>query len=248
MKLQQYLDYLVVWLQQQVKSNQVKGLILGISGGVDSAVCAALIKKAFPDLKQHLVLFMPCYSQPNDEKLVNELVTQLNLNYQIINLDNSYDNLIKSFQWDNNFQTKNKIALANCKSRLRMTTLYAFAKAYNFLVIGTSNQAEWYTGYFTKFGDGASDLAPLIHLNKQQVKEAAKLLKIPNSIILQLPSAGFWKGQTDEQDMGVSYNEIDKYLSNDNSNIDKKIIKKIEQMHNNTKHKRNPLIMPNKFN
>ena len=123
-----------------------------------------------------------------------------------------------------------KLAEANLKPRLRMITLYYFANKLNYLVAGTSNRSELKIGYFTKYGDGGADILPLGNLLKNQVKELAKYLDIPEKIINKPPSAGLWVGQTDEKEIGMSYNLLDKYLKTgklNNKIIEKKIQDKI---------------------
>lgn len=245
MKLEKYLDYLVSWLQEQVKLTNTKGLIVGVSGGVDSAVVAALIKRSFPD--NHLALFMPCESNPNDKILVEKLTNKLGLNLKVIDLNNSYQELKKSFQWSNVVDGSEKVALANCKSRLRMTTLYAWAKKVNYLVVGTSNFAEWYLGYFTKFGDGAADILPIVNLLKEEVKASAELLGIPEEIIAQPPTAGLWPYQTDEKELGITYCEIDNFLKGDVGSLSALNIAKITRIHNANIHKTKLAVFPEKI-
>ncbi|WP_338981611.1 NAD(+) synthase [Spiroplasma endosymbiont of Eupeodes luniger] len=245
MELQKYLDYLVQWLQEQVKLANAKGLIVGVSGGIDSAVTVALIKKAMSD--NHLAVFMPCYSSSNDEILVKKLLATLDLKLQIINLESAYNELQNNFNWHDGLSSLQQKALVNCKPRLRMTSLYALAQANEYLVVGTSNFDEWYTGYFTKHGDSACDILPLIHLLKSQINTAAKLLNIPQEIINQPPSAGLWAGQTDEKEMGITYAELDNFLNGQEKLLDNNIVTKIKMMHKNSEHKRKSAIIPKKF-
>src|SRR5690625_1762296 len=118
-----------------------------------------------------------------------------------------------------------------------MSTLYTIATNYKYLVVGTDNAAEWYTGYFTKYGDGGVDIQPIIDLRKEEVSEMAKFLELPQSVINKTPSADLWVGQTDEDELGTTYENIDKFL------IGKLIPKKDEQIikhiHCRTEHKRN---------
>ncbi|MGL5916143.1 MAG: NAD(+) synthase, partial [Culicoidibacterales bacterium] len=130
----------------------------------------------------------------------------------------------------------------NLRARLRMTTLYALAQNNGYLVVGTDNAAEWHTGYFTKFGDGGVDLVPLVHLTKGQVREAARLVGVPEQVITKAPTAGLWEGQTDENEMGTTYDMIDAYLLGQPvPEVDRKII---ERLHTVSAHKRTTAAAP----
>src|SRR5699024_6325417 len=132
---------------------------------------------------------------------------------------------------------KLKLTDANLRARLRMSTLYAVASQLNYLVVGTDNAAEWHTGYFTKYGDGGVDIQPIIDLTKREVGEMARYLKVPESVIDKPPSADLWEGQTDESELGTTYQAIDDFLDGKPvSNKDKQVI---EKLHQKTKHKRN---------
>jgi len=195
---------IVKWLKAKMKEAGAKGLICGISGGVDSAVVAALIKKSAGN--NHLCLIMPCHSIESDESDARLLAQKLSLNTEIIDLTTAYDAFIKILPEGTG------LAKANIKPRLRMITLYYFANNLNYLVVGTGNKSESLMGYYTKFGDGGVDLLPLGSLLKRQVWELAGHLSVPQVIIDKAPSAGLWRGQTDEAEMGIIYKELDYIL------------------------------------
>ncbi|HHX50472.1 MAG TPA: NAD(+) synthase, partial [Clostridia bacterium] len=160
-----------------------------------------------------------------------------NLPYQIIDLGPIYDLLVEVITRAMPGQEDaNDGALSNLKPRLRMATLYYVAACNNYLVLGTGNRSEIVTGYFTKYGDGGVDLEPLGHLLKTQVKELAYYLHVPEDIILKPPSAGLVAGQTDEQDLGLSYTELDHYLKTGQAN--KKTKERIEGLRKKSEHKR----------
>ncbi len=150
--------------------------------------------------------------------------------------------LKESGDWN---QEKAALGDANMRARLRMTTLYAVANNFGYLVVGTDNAAEWHTGYFTKYGDGGVDLVPLVHFTKGEVRELAKILGVPEEIINKAPSAGLWEGQTDENEMGTTYNMIDAYLKGEE--IPEKDRTIIERLHAVSEHKRNIAAHPPKF-
>ncbi len=227
-------DKLVKWLKAKMKEAGAKGLICGISGGIDSAVVAALIKKAAD--KNHLCLIMPCHSIKNDETDAKLLVKTIKLNLQRIELTGAYDALI------NVLPAASDLAKANLKPRLRMATLYYFANKLNYLVVGTGNKSEAMMGYFTKYGDGGVDLLPLANLLKRDVRKLAERLNVPQRIIDKPPSAGLWHGQTDEEEMGVTYNQLDAILEDLEKSrkpkAEKKVISKIKAKIKFSSHKR----------
>ena len=189
-------DEITVWLREQVGEANASGLVCGLSGGVDSAVVAALCKRAAG--QDTLALAMPCHSDPCDKEYAAKLAAQMELDLQEIALDGIYDALVELLPEGND------LARANLKPRLRMITLYFVANTRNYLVVGTGNKSEAMVGYFTKHGDGGVDLLPIGGLLKKEV--------IQLDIICRPPSAGLWPGQTDEAELGLSYAELDSVL------------------------------------
>ncbi|AHB36185.1 NAD(+) synthase [Spiroplasma apis] len=238
MYLEKYLNEVVDWLRMTVKNTGVSGLVVGISGGIDSAVVAALAKKAFPD--NYLTVWMPCNSSVLDENCKNELIEKLDLNCIDVNLTNTFETIKLALNASGVEQSN--LALANSKARLRMTTLYSIAQTKNYLVLGTDNADEWHIGYFTKFGDGGVDLLPIIHLLKREVKEAAKILGVPESIINRAPTASLWENQTDEEEIGFGYDLIDDYLLGKPVPMD--VEERIKYLHKISSHKRTSAPVP----
>jgi len=201
-------DNLVSWLQKQVQNAGLEGAVVGLSGGIDSSVTARLSQLAFGE--DVLAVIMPCHSNQKDREDALKVANKFGLEVLENDLSQVYDHFLSNLKESG--VEAGRLAEANIKPRLRMTALYYYAQAKNYLVVGTDNWSELKIGYFTKHGDGGIDLAPLGSLVKHEVKELAAVLEIPAEIIKKKPSAGLWEGQTDESEMGFSYQELDQYI------------------------------------
>lgn len=200
------------WLRKKVADAGAQGLVVGLSGGIDSAVVAALSKRAFPD--NSLGVVMPCFSPPQDAEDARLVAEHLGLRTQTVILDRVFADLLTELCGENySRQNERDLTVANIKPRLRMTTLYFHAARNRYLVAGTGNRSEIMIGYFTKYGDGGADLLPLANLLKIEVWELAGYLNLPERIIAKAPSAGLWHGHVDEEEFGFSYKELDDYLA-----------------------------------
>ena len=198
-------DEIAAWMQQLSRQAGTRGFVVGLSGGIDSAVTGALCKRAAGDAV--LGVWMPCHSLPEDEAFAYMAAEALGIEMITVDLCEVYDGFL------NALPTGNQMARANLKPRLRMSTLYYLAQANHYLVAGTGNKPEIGVGYFTKYGDGGVDLEPLGELYKHQVRELGRVLGVPQPIIDRAPSPGLWPGQTDEGEMGVTYAEIDAIMA-----------------------------------
>ena len=236
MGIEEKTNKIINWIKKQVIDAGKKGTVFGLSGGIDSAVIAALCKQAFPNDTKALIL--PCESNPSDITDALAVIDKFQINYQNIDLTPVYNNLLEIIKTDGN-----KMAKSNIKPRLRMIVLYYFANIFDYLVVGTGNKSEIAIGYFTKYGDGGSDILPLGNSYKNEVNSIAKYLNIPENIINKPPSAGLWQDQTDENEMGFSYEVLDKYLSTgiiDNPTTERNIL----NMKRTSEHKRNTPPIP----
>ena len=222
------------WLRERVSEAHAGGIVLGLSGGVDSSVLAALGREALGRDKVFGII-MPCHSIDEDEADAKLLAETVDVDFIRVDLTEVFDSMLKSIGGD-----LNSLVKSNMKARLRMVTLYAVAQSKNFLVCGTSNKSEYETGYFTKFGDSGSDLMPLANFLKRDIRELAKILNVPEKIINKAPSAGLYEGQTDEADMGFSYDVLDEYLATGKISDEKKR-ERIDVMRRRSEHKRKPI-------
>jgi NAD+ synthase len=234
---------LVDWTRKKVTEARGKGVVIGLSGGIDSAVVAVLCKRAFPD--NTLCINLPCHSNPEDQKHAGLVADKFSIVYKVIVLDSLYDSFLKLLPADKVDAALDRLAKSNLKVRLRMVTLYYYANRLNYLVAGSSNRSELAVGYFTKWGDGGVDIMPIGNLVKQEAVELAKYLGIPRSIIDKPPSAGLWAGQTDEAEMGLTYEALDRYLLTGKANA--KIKARIEELHSKSEHKRKVPPLPPKW-
>ncbi|MFR9281980.1 MAG: NAD(+) synthase [Peptoniphilus lacrimalis] len=228
-------DDLVIWLRERAQEAHAKGFIFGLSGGIDSAVVAGLAKRVFPE--NSLGLIMPCDSIDDDKNDALKIAKSLDLEVKVVDLTNTYNELLKA-----SFTSENKLARSNIKPRLRMTTLYYYGQDLGYLVVGPSNGSEWYVGYSTKYGDSGADIYPIANILKTDIFKLAKALDLPDFIIEKKPSAGLWKGQSDESEMGFTYEVLDSYIRGEKI-PEEEIKKKIDGMHNRSNHKRVPVPM-----
>ena len=238
--LEAYLEEIQSFLKDYLKNSGCKSYILGLSGGVDSSLVAALARKAVGKDK----LF--CYSididsNPKDIEDAQRVAKQLDINLKVVNLSDTYHSYLKDLDGED-FQ---RLSKSNLKVRMRMCALFAYAQEYSGLVLGTDNWDERYVGYFTKYGDGAADLLPIVHLTKQEVRESSKILGISEDLYNRVPSAGLFEGQTDEGEMGISYKDLDNYLLGNEINSQAK--ERIEYLHKISEHKRKAIPEPIPF-
>lgn len=239
---------IVDFIRDYVSKAGVKGVILGLSGGIDSSLVAALACEALGHQKVRGIM-LPVDADKDAQNVTDarELAESLQIKHELFELKEAiaaYDSL-----------SLEKVALGNLAARLRMVTWYARANQENLLVIGTGNKTELMIGYFTKYGDGGTDFLPIGDLYKDNVWSLSRHIGIPEKIVKKAPSAGLWKGQTDEGEIGISYAELDSILflhlergMNEKEivefGIEEAKVQKVFRMMRSSQHKREPLPIP----
>jgi NAD+ synthase len=198
------------FIREKLEGAGARGLVVGLSGGLDSSVCAALCVRAV-GAERVLGLFLPegGFTEPGDRDDILHLARMLGMEVREIDISGVLRALKEAIV---DFDSGARLANANLRPRVRMALLYYYANLQGRLVVGASNKTELRIGYFTKFGDGAADLLPIGCLYKTQVRSLARHLGIPEGIIAKVPTAGLWPGQTDEGEIGVSYDVLDRVL------------------------------------
>ena len=229
-------DARVAYIRNKLSEAHADGIVFGNSGGKDSALVGILCKAACDNT---VGVIMPCSSKRNygeDAEDGRALAGQFGIETRVVDLTPVREAELKALE---GAAVLNDMALTNIAPRLRMTTLYAIGAAENRLVAGTGNRSEIHMGYFTKWGDGASDFNPIADLCATEVLAFLRFLNAPASIVEKAPSAGLFDGQTDEDEMGVSYAAIDGYLLRGEVNEHDKAV--IDRYHSRSEHKRRPI-------
>jgi NAD+ synthase len=204
------------WLKKYLEKSGAKGYVLGLSGGLDSAITICLLKRAVGN--NIIAINMPCYSSQQAEVDSCDLIHNLKLfeQYAVIDLGYILDcfTTVKNPIFNSQYQMpRSLIEIGNIKARLRMIRLFEMANHYNYLVAGTGNKSEIMTGFYSKFGDGACDISPLANFYKTELYEMAQYLpEIPRSIVEKIPSSDLWPGTSDAREIGFEYSELDPML------------------------------------
>ncbi len=200
---------IIEFVQDKVKEANADGLLVGLSGGIDSTLVAFLACKAVGS-ENVFGIVMPSTTTPTEDKLHGTKIAQkLGIKYKEIAIDSILNEFLAVTQLD-----ADRLSIGNLKARIRMSIMYFYANSKNYLVSGTGNKSEILIGYFTKHGDGACDIEPIGELYKTEIYNLARYLDIPKEIIDKPPRAGLWNNQTDEDDIGMTYDLLDKILYN----------------------------------
>ena len=236
-------DRIEKFIENELEKNQAKGIILGLSGGIDSAVLAYICKRKLK--KKTLALIMPdtAITPSIETEDAMRMIGLTGIEHKLIDIKpivNEYSMYLEP----------NEKAKGNLRARVRTNILYYYANIKNYLVLGSSDKSEYLIGYFTKFGDGASDLTPISSLYKLQVREIAKHLEIPENIISKKSSPHLWKDHEAEEELGIQYEEVDSILhclfeeklsikeTIEITKIEKETVEKIYELNINSEHKR----------
>ena len=235
---------IVSWLRQRLTAANARGFVVGLSGGIDSAVVARLCQLA----GQVVGVILPCGSDSRDEADAGLVADAFSIPVMRIDLEPAYEALLGQARSAVDAlpselrprvdESAGRLALGNVRPRLRMAALYYVANSLNYLVAGTGNRSELTIGYFTKHGDGGVDCLPIGHLLKSQVRALAQELDVPQAIIDKVPGAGLWIGQTDESEMGFSYADLERYLTDGPEGVSPALALRVERMIRAAEHKR----------
>lgn len=237
-------DRIVAWLRERAEAAGARGFVFGLSGGIDSAVVARLCQLATPS--RVLGVLLPCYSHPQDEEDARLVATAFNIPVARVDLGPTFDAITEALHHAvkglpthvDSVDIKQQLPEANTKPRLRMTSLYFLANSLSYLVAGTGNRSEITLGYYTKYGDGGVDLLPIGGLLKSEVRALGRELGVPERVIEKPPTAGLWVGQTDEAEMGFSYDVLEKYLTEGPKAVPAEVAARIERLQKVSDHKR----------
>ena len=239
-------EKIIEFIRRKVKEANAKGVVIGLSGGVDSTTTLFLCVQALGNDRILGVIMPSKINKKQDTDDAVEICNELDVEYKIIEINP----ILESFR--NMLNLSDKKVAGNLMARVRMCILYYFANKEKLLVVGTGNKSEFLQGYFTLHGDVACDLLPLGNLYKTEVKKLAEELDVPRRIIEKTPSAGLWIGQTDEGELGVSYKNLDRILPllekelsvekiHQKTNVEKEKIKIVKDRMKRTEFKRKPI-------
>ncbi len=248
-------DEIADWLRRQRDEAGADRFVLGLSGGIDSAtVCALCVRASGPEAV--LGAIMPSHSNPTDAEHAALVAQTFGVETVRVDLSPVTDALLAAVprpatpgdgavagEW--RLEGRAALAVANVRPRLRMTTLYFLANLHNGVVVGTGNKSEAAIGYFTKYGDGGVDLLPIADLYKFEVRALARELGVPEPVIAKAPSAGLWQGQTDEAEIGLSYDQLDAALDaierGEADTLDPQTRERVLGLQRTSEHKRRPV-------
>ena len=241
--------HIINWINTYLENNKINGLVIGISGGVDSALTSTLCAETG---KRLICIEMPIKQQDVQISRAKKHIEWLKSKYTnvtsiLINLDHTYNAFVDSLPY--NESDKHDLSLANTRSRLRMVTLYYVAALNNFIVAGTGNKVEDFgIGFYTKYGDGGVDISPIADLLKSEVFELARYHKINDEILMAKPTDGLWNdNRTDEEQIGATYDELEKAMMQESepninlSNREKEVMNIFKSLNSSNRHKMLPI-------
>lgn len=237
--VEKHLEGIINWTRKEFDKTGAKGVVLGMSGGIDCSVTARIYQEAGIPVKLVLMPYGESMNLENDNADAMDLINKFNFDYAIYDIRETVDSMINNLEgikFKNPLKNKNDslklvdMAISNIKPRVRMTALYTLAQSLDYLVAGTGNLSERIMGYYTKWGDGSSDINIIGNLTKTQVRILGEALNLPERIISKAPSANLWKGQTDEDEMGITYPRLDAYIMfKEGTEEDKALVEKTKK-------------------
>lgn len=247
-------DQIAGWLKEQLEITGAERFVFGLSGGIDSAVVAGLCTRAV-GADRALGIIMPSSSNPDDMRAAQLVADAFGLKTTMVDLTDVTEAVfdampdpstlfseILGVNEPTDVENSLQLARANVRPRLRMITNYYIANLSRGVVVGTGNKSELMIGYFTKYGDGGVDLFPLTDLYKFEIRAVAKAIGVPDEVITRPPSAGLWEGQTDENEIGLTYEVLDATLQaieqGDTSDVEPEVLAKVQRMIAGSNHKR----------
>lgn len=249
--IEKHTDDMVQWIRNEFEKTGAKGAIVGMSGGIDCCVTARLLNLANIPTLLVLMPYGNSMELSSDRIHSKAFAKKFRLNTTEVDITHTVNELIRSCELGSYIDDRSekeyetlKIditqeSINNIKPRVRMTTLYTLGQSLGYIVVGTGNLSERMLGYFTKWGDGACDLNPIGNLTKTQVRIMAKHIGIPDEIINKPPSANLFEGQTDEDELGMTYYDIDRYILTQEGS--KEVINRFKYINNKIQHKLNPI-------
>ncbi len=235
-------DEIVEFVRDYYKKHNIKGAVIGISGGKDSGVVAGLMCKAI-GVENVVGLTLPCHSHIDDKNLAQDVANHYGFKLYNCDLTKVFDEFENGVEFGFGKVEKEKLknSSINLKPRLRMSAMYYYAAMLSsimggtYLVVGTSNKCELYVGYFTKGGDDVNDISLLADLTVEEVIKVGEVVGVPKDVLYRVPSDGL-SGMSDEDKLGVKYSEIATYMENKNA-VEQSVASKIEKLHNASRHK-----------
>lgn len=248
-------DQISEWLRRGLEESAAERFVVAVSGGIDSALVCGLAARAVGS-DRVLGIVMPSASNPDDAVSAARVAEAFDFATITVDLTEPTKVLENTLPRPHDVANllnldspvhadAQKLADANVKPRLRMTTSYYVANLCNGIVLGTGNKSEAMIGYFTKYGDGGVDLMPIVDLYKHEVRELARAIGVPESVVNRPPSAGLWEGQTDEDEIGLTYDQLDSALmaleSGDSSDVPSEVLDRVRSMVSGSQHKRAPV-------
>lgn len=247
-------DYLTKFLRSSLAASGKKGFVIGVSGGVDSATAYALAVRSV-GRENVLAIIMPDRNTTPKEDVDDaiELVNSFGGRYNIVEISDIVESYIRSIPIASNSDT---LAVGNLRARIRMCILYYYANKLDYLVLGTSDRSEYLIGYFTKYGDGAADIAPLIVLLKTQVRRFGEFLGVPRKIIEKPSAPRLWPGHLAEEELGLRYEDVDLVLFAffdlgmpvnmipEATGVSEDVVRRVIHMYSASSHKRAGILMP----